>query len=163
MLHLSPRARVPQLLIPRRCEFVSLLSSYTVLCLNDITAWPHMRVNGGTWYFNNVARGGRVMWILSSFRSRVMRLLDSYPTLKLTKNTPQGKRMPALPLGPLILNPERAAGVKAADWQLFDQTLINSLLLSAAIGQNLTLDSEGPDSLENLVDMRTGNRYRYSV
>ncbi|KAL1499872.1 hypothetical protein AB1Y20_012555 [Prymnesium parvum] len=119
------------------------LSAYAVLCLHDATAWPHMRVNGGTWYFKRAPHGGAVARMLASFRERVLHTLDAYPAVRRMKRTPNGER--------------------AADWLLFDQTLINLALMGAALGRNVSLSSEEPEHLDRLVDENTGRPYRLTL
>lgn len=83
------------------------LSSYTAICLHDVSAWPHMMVNGGTWYFQNVLPSSRVMQMLTSFRARALALLDGYPAFKLSRSSPRGalRSTGHSPLGPAARSP----------------------------------------------------------
>ena len=119
------------------------LAEYALLCLSDVTAWPHMMVNGGTWYFQNVLRGGRVHQMLQSFRRRVFLLFDGYPQRKHTEKRPSGE--------------------KGKDWLLFDQTIMNMALLSAAVGKELTLHQNQPDHLDHLRLLSTAAPYTLTL
>ena len=95
------------------------LDRVSAIGMEDISAWPQMTLNGGTWYFRARPDGFVVQW-LRAFMRRVMRVLTDYPAIK---HYDVGK-------------PLRADGKtrKTADFLLFDQTVLNAALIEALVG-----------------------------
>ena len=102
------------------------LDRVSAIGMEDISAWPQMTLNGGTWYFRARPDGPVVQW-LRAFMRRVMRVLTDYPAIK---HYDVGK-------------PLRADGKtrKTADFLLFDQTVLNAALIEALVGHPVALNS----------------------
>ena len=91
------------------------LGEYAAIGLEDLSAWPQMTVNGGTWYLR-AAPAGPVHSLVASVLTRARRVLDAYPAAVSYDADPRARRG------------------KPADFLCFDQTLINLALLSWLIG-----------------------------
>ena len=99
------------------------LRALSAIGMEDVSAWPQMTVNGGTWYLR-ARPNGPVHALLRRFVRRAMRVLRAYPELRLFD---EGKR--------------RKGKIKAADFLLFDQTVLNTVLLEWLTGRPLELNS----------------------
>ena len=92
--------------------------------LEDVSAWPQMTLNGGTWYLR-ARPNGPVHLLLKRFMRRAMRVLRAYPERKWYD---EEKR-------------KRLGKNKPADFLLFDQTVFNVVLLETLIGRPIELNS----------------------
>ena len=101
------------------------LSEFAAIGLGDVSAWPQMQLNGGTWYFAPRARGP-VHGMLRSFVRRVFSVLRAYPEQRFFDASSKVRRL---------------GRVKPADFLLFDQTMLNLALLEAALGRRVDLNS----------------------
>ena len=103
--------------------FHKQLGAVSAIGLEDVSAWPQMTLNGGTWYFR-ARPNGPLHYMLRRFTRRAMRLLRSYPAVKIYD---EAKR--------------KLGRTKSADFLLFDQTILNAVLVEALIGHSLELNS----------------------
>ena len=103
------------------------LSGARGICLEDLSAWPKLRINGGTWYMRGA--GPDAAWlprVLRQMLRRSLTVFEEYPAVQRTENrTRESGR----------------AIVKPADYLFFDQTLLNHALLAEALGREPTLNS----------------------
>lgn len=58
------------------------LTSVAAIGMEDISAWPQMTLNGGTWYFR-ARPDGPVQGLLQRFVRRALRVLRAYPHTRL--------------------------------------------------------------------------------
>ena len=90
--------------------------------VEDVGAWPDMSINGGTWYLS-ARPGGPVQDLFASVMEHARRVLDAYPARRILDTSP------------------KVRWGKAADFLLFDQTLVNVALLSRCLGRPVNLTS----------------------
>ena len=100
----------------------SHLAAYAAIGLHDQSAGPAINVNGGTWYLRG-APGGPVHEAWKSIATRALRVLDAYPRTRLWMAPPNAR-----PLRP---------SSTPANQLLFDQHVLNLVLVSAAAGREL--------------------------
>ena len=106
--------------------------------VEDVGAWPDMSINGGTWYLS-ARPGGPVQDLFASVMEHAGRVLDAYPARRVLDTSPKVRRG------------------KAADFLLFDQTLVNVALLSRCLGRPVNLTSS------ESIQMATGALERQRV
>ena len=109
------------------------LSAVAAIGLEDISAWPQLCLNGGTWYFR-ARPNGPVHMAMRSVGRRARRVLEAYPETRHFDQTYAKKR------------PDRPP--KPADFLLFDQTLINLVLVEALVGRRVDLTNSTVDRLQ---------------
>ena len=107
------------------------LGSLNAIGLEDVSAWPQLGLNGGTWYFR-AKRQGPLHSALRCVGKKARRVLESYPERLHYDLAP---RLAARNL------------TKPADFLLFDQTLINLCLLEQLSGLTFRLNATDQHSL----------------
>ena len=110
------------------------LDAVAAIGMEDISAWPQMTLNGGTWYLRARANGP-MHALLRRFARSVLRVLRAYPA---TKFYDEAKRQRGI--------------LKPADFLLFDQTVLNTALLEALVGAPIELNTS-----QNLIPIKSSH------